>query len=198
MARRARAKPKSPDQILAERNQRRVPGFEAVSLQPEMAQLPRNLDIEVTRAGDKREGRRVQEDSARRLDAFLALRDGMRPGAYDAARRMERDIMTRRGEGDRGKPTERVDGDEALKDHTDQMVDAGRRLDKLKDKLSDREWWLLHELIAPSIERDGWREIVAHITGEDQPNAQGAVVRSACANLAEAYDKLDRVVRKAA
>lgn len=193
-----RHKPKTPAQILAERIAARAQNLAAVNVPSDLATLPHGDDIEVTRAGDKREGKRVDEDSARRLDAFSALKEGMKPGCYDAAMRLERDVLIRVGAGDRGRHLERVDGSSNF-DHTDRLVKAGRDVDAVKAALPHRDFWLLSELIAPSKDHDGgWRGAVYHVTGEHNWNAQGAAVRAACVNLREAYDKLDVVRRSAA
>lgn len=199
MARRKRPEPKSPAAILAERNAKRMPDFGAVGLSPDAAMLERNEDVEVTRAGAKREGRRVDEDSARRLDAFSALKEGMGKGAYDAARRLERDLLIRADLADRGRVLIRVDGDGG-RGRIDRMIDAGKRSEAVKDLLSDREWLLLELLIySPmSSQFPDWRSVVKHCTREDNANAQGAVVRAACENLAEVYLKLDGVCQHAA
>jgi hypothetical protein len=44
------------------------------------------------------------------------------------------------------------------------------------------------EIIAPKQEYEHWRQIVAKKTGEYNGMAQGAVLRSACVNLRDAYD----------
>lgn len=176
---------------------RRALDLEAVGMQPEGAHLTNQANIEVTRAGQTREGQKVADDSARRLDAFDALKGGMDAGCYSAAQRLELDIRTRRGEAERGRVLERVDGDSG-RDLMDRIVQAGRDVDWLKAHLSRRDFWLLHELIAPSKEYEGWRGVVYYVTGEDQSNAQGAAVRAATVNLRDAYAELDMVGRKAA
>lgn len=156
-----------------------------MNLQPAAAHLPRQEEIEVTRAGQRREGQKVDGESARRLDAFSALKDGMVQGAYDAARRFELALMVRRGEADHGKPTERVNHTAGLV--TDSMLMAAAEVDAIVDRLPPRDWWLLVELIAPSRDYDGWRGVVAFITGETHAHAQGAVVRAVCCNVRDAY-----------
>lgn len=190
----ALAKPKkprkTPEQLEAEELIRRSHDLEAVNLQPDLAVLPSGSDIEVTRKAERRGAQVVEQNTARRLDAFEALKDGMVSGAYDAARRLERDILTRLGLGPHGQPTgERVD---CAKGRVDAMMQAGIRCDEVQDRIPPRDWWLLLELIAPRIERPTWREAVAYITAELNPHAQGAVVRAACVNLRDAYTALER------
>lgn len=181
---RPRAKPKSPEQIAAER---RALAFHEVGLQVASSFLEANADIDAERA------EREHESRARRMDAFEALKEGMVSGAYDAARRLERDIIVARGEHDQGRHLERVDNDQAG-DRTDSMVDASRRVLKALGGIGERDGWLLSELISPSVQTrlsaTTWRGVVAYITGEENPHAQAAAVRSACANLAMAYDKM--------
>lgn len=188
---RRKGKPKSPEQIAAERLARRALDFEAVALPAASAALPANDSIEVRRGG------RRNLEGARRLDAFEALREGMAPGAFDAARRLERDLTIRAGEHDRGRTFERVDC-ETRTDRADAMIAAGQRVDAVLSRMGERDAWLLVELIRPStamaLARPGWRAVVAHVTAETNDRAQAAVVRNICANLAAAYQAVDRRV----
>lgn len=188
MARRNR--PKTPEQIQAERLIRRARELEAVNVQPEAAALQTSEDIEVTRKGQKRGDQKADHDGARRLDAFAALKDGMAPGAYDAVRRFEADICTRRGESDKGPSGERVDRTAGLV--TDAMLMAAQRIDAVTARLPPRDWWLLMELISPRKDWGGWRNTVSYITGETHQHAQGAAVRAACVNLRDAYEAMER------
>jgi hypothetical protein len=186
------AKPKrikSQTEREAERLIARARDLEAVNVHPDAAVLPLQQDIEVTRAGQQRQGQKVRTDSARRLDAFAALKDGMAPGAYDAARRLERDILIRMNLSERPASLERVDGS---KGHADAMILAGGRVLAIAARIPPRDYWLLVELIAPPIDRGSWRDHVAYITGETHVHAQGAVVRSACLNLRDAYAAVER------
>lgn len=181
----------TPSQIAAKLLERKRQDFAAVNLPTDAAELIRNAAIEVNRAGAQRGAQKVNEDSARRLDAFSALKDGMDKGAYDAARRLERDILARRGEGDRGARSERVDCD-AGRDIADLIVRAGQDCDYVKSRLSRRDWWLLVELIQPPVDRGHWRQHVFYITGEANPHAQAGCVRSASVNLRDVYEELDQ------
>lgn len=186
-------KPKSPEQIAAARLAKRIADFEAVNLHADAATLLAHQDIHVLRAGDEQGHQRVKHDLARRLDAFDALRKGMAPGAYDAARRLERDMIIRRGEHDHGRPVERVQGDAVSAfNRNDQIIAAGQRVDAVLKLLSERDGWLLTELAYPTLPYREWRAIVAYITGETHDHAQGAAVRSACVNLRDAYHKVPR------
>ncbi len=187
MPRKAKAKPKSPMQIAAEKLQRRRLDFAAANLAADAAGLSANADVEIRRQGQK------NTLTARRLDVFEALKSGMAPGCYDAARRLERDMITRRGEHDHGRPLERVDGDEqAAFCRNDQIIAAGERVDAVLKRLSGRDAWLLTELIVPQPSRATWRETVAYITGETHQHGQAAAVRAACVNLRDAYEERER------
>lgn len=185
-----RRKPKSPEQIAAARLAQRVAALQAVNIHEDAAALETFNAVEVVRAGDARGGQKVQHDVARRLDAFEALRKGMAPGAYDAARRLERDMTIRRGEHDHGRPIERVQ--ETRRNRNDTMIAAGQRVDDVLEHLSDRDGWLLTELIYTTLPFKEWRSIVAYITGETTDHGQAAAVRSACVNLRDAYDRPSR------
>jgi hypothetical protein len=186
-----KAKPKSPDQIMLEKIAARARSFEAVGLHPEAAALPAFADVDANHA------ERERADGARRVDAFLALRDKMQPGSYDAARRLEADIALRYGE-DKGERPERVDGGSSSFGCTDAQIDAGKRVDAVLARIGGRDAWLLVDLIRPTVNRGDWRAVVAYVTGESNPVAQGAVVRQACANLSAAYAGMEGKGRLAA
>jgi len=178
-----RNRPKSPEQVKREQAEQRARDFEAVGLQADASVLPMNAAVEVDRESQ------ATAQRARRADAFDLLKDGMRAGSYDAVRKLERDLTIRRGEHDRGRYVDRVDGD---KPHgrTDAMIAAGERVDAVLSRIGERDAWLLQVLLSPTAKP--WREIVAYITGETDHHAQGAAVRSASANLADAYRALER------
>jgi len=211
------AKPRKPrkssEQIAAEAILKRAHDMEAVNLPPEAASLSRQRDIEITRAGEQRakatDDKKVQHDTARRLDAFEALKGGFDAGCYDAARRLERDLLARLSRGDRAVLGERVDGERGA---ADRAIFAGERVDEIRDRIPQRDFWLLTELIDPPFERDGiqpakknpdgsleygpalfgWRAHVYYITGERHTEAQAAAVRAACVNLRDAYTAIER------
>ena len=189
MSRKRKLKPKSPAEVMAERLVRRARDFEAVGLSASAAGLASNDAVEV-----RREDRRHAQ-GARRLDAFEALRDSLAPGAFDAARRLERDLTMRAGEHDRGRSMLRVDCDTG-RDRTDEMLSAGQRVETVLGRLGRRDGLLLVELIRPSptvqLTCPNWRAVVAQITGETNDRGQAAIVRNVCANLVEAYQARGR------
>jgi alpha-D-ribose 1-methylphosphonate 5-triphosphate synthase subunit PhnG len=91
---------------------------------------------------------------------------------------------------------ERVDSEKGG-DRTDAMHAASDRVRAVFAKIGERDAYLLEELCAPSVKlrlsATTWRGIVGYITGEENPHAQAAAVRSACVNLAKAYAKMERV-----
>ncbi|WP_269715790.1 hypothetical protein [Caulobacter sp. NIBR2454] len=190
-----RKKPKSPEQIAAEKAikaaKERAQDFEAVGLAPDQSALAANSDVLVHRTDAKTFIR------ARRMDAFEALRRPNDNGAYNASRRLEQDMMIRMDLHDRGRPLERVDG-ERKTDRTDAICDAAKRVNAVLNLIGRRDGWLLTELIAPSaslnLSAGTWRDVVAYVTGEENGHAQAAVVRSAQANLAAAYQTVDGVM----
>lgn len=186
---RRRTKPSSPEEIARRRRDQRQRDLEAVNLPADASDLPNQADIEVTRGGDKREGQKVSEDSARRLDAFAALKVGMAPGAFDAARRYEEKLLIRRGENDRGPASERVDKTAGFT--TDAMIDAAVWIEAVNAKLPPRDWWLLMELLSPTIDRGTWRATVAYVTGETHEHSQGAAVRAMAVNVRDAAEAVD-------
>lgn len=186
-------KQKSAAQIEGGRVHKLETDMEAVNLPRDAATLPRQADITVTRAGEQRtkaaDDKKAGHDTARRNDAFSALASGMAAGCYDAARRFERDLLTRLGLTERGPALERIDCERG---RTDQMVLAGIRVDEVNHRLPSRDFWLLTELIAPPIDRGTWRDHVHYITGERHTEGQAAAVRSACINLRDAYTAIER------
>jgi hypothetical protein len=186
----ARKRQKTQAERDAEAILARARDLEAVNVHADAAILPRQAEIEVTRAGQKREGQKVTTDTARRLDAFSALKDGMAVGAYDAARRLEADILARMGIYDRAQASERVDRTAGIT--TDAMRAAGVLVDRVMGRLSARDGNLLYELISPPFDRGGWREHVKYITGETHAHGQAAAVRAACVNLRDAYAVIEQ------
>lgn len=206
MARKSKPR-KTPEQQAAERLKLRMQNLEAVSLPAEAAMLPNHDDVEPTRKGEvrdseRRTGKKVEEDSARRLDAFEALKESMKDapyvGCYDAARKFERDLLVSLGQHDHGRTVDRVDCEQAAFSRVDTMLAASDKMKQVRAKLSDRDWWLLNVLVYPSAKYPTWRAAVYDITGEANWNAQGAVVRSTCVNLRDAYVGLQVAHRAAA
>lgn len=196
MPRKAKAKPRTPAQIAAERLIRRAQDFDAVGLAPDAAGLNSNDDVAIVRMGEATaEGQRAAIDVARRLDAFEALRPSLQrscPGAYDAARRLERTLLVSLGQHDHGRKPDRVDCEQAGLCRVDIIVSASQECLALRAQLPERDGWLLWELIAPTRPWTDWRQIAAYVTGESHAHAQAAAVRAACVNLRDAYGRRQR------
>lgn len=174
--------------VLAER----MKDFAAVNVPADAAILPNQADIDVTRQGQTRDGeeKKAAHDTARRSDAFDALRKGLARGCYDAARRFETDLLIRLGRSERLAGTGRVD---CTAGHTtDLMATAGINVDKVQDRIPPRDFWLLCELIAPTIDRGTWRDHTAYVTGEEHSEAQSAAVRAAVVNLRDTFTAIER------
>lgn len=182
------SKPKAKAKSAAEL---RAQDFAAASLPIDGAALINHADVEVRRKGQR------NELSARRADAFDALRSGFEPGCYDAARRLERDILISLGQHDHGRTPDRVDCEQAAFNRVDVICAAAERVRRIREQMPERDYWLLSELIYPAREHATWRGAVAYVTGETHPHGQGAVVRAACVNLRDAYDRLHKRARAA-
>lgn len=169
---------------------KRMADLASVNLAPESVALSAYAEVEVTRTGQTREGRKVEGDQARRHDAFSALRTGMAAGCYDAARRFELDLLTRHGLSERTAGTQRID--QTAGHTTDLMRTAGIMVDKVQDSIPPRDYWLLCELIVPPVDRGSWRDHVQFICGEKHTEGQAACVRAATVNLRDAYRAIER------
>lgn len=179
-----RNKPKSPEAIAADKLAARRRDFEAANL-PDSAELQTAYDVEVRREGQK------NVLTARRTDVFDLLKPGMAPGAYDAARRLERDMRIRAGETERGSPMPRVDALPADVARALRMAAAGQRVDHIMGRLPIRDALVLRCLIEP-IRDATWHASIERLTGETHPHAHGAVVRGVCLNLRDTYTAMER------
>jgi hypothetical protein len=149
----------------------RMQDFAAANIPADTAALPSAQNIEVTRKSQK------TELTARRADAFDALKQTLQPGCWDAVRDLERDILAAAGLG-RPPSTGRVDCTAGFT--TDDMLIASDRVRRVKTILPPRDWWLIADLLSSS---KPWRDVVAYVTGEAHEMGQSAAVRAACVNL---------------
>lgn len=177
--RRRKAQPSTPADIVARRVERRQ--LEARGL--EVNTDPRTEEI----------------TGIWRKDCFtMLLRD--RPAESQAVTWLETVIRTAAGENGQerrpdfiratveGAPCQNVTGD---------MIDAGETLVVIEEAMNPREVRMLFELLRPDealLTR--WRPVVERCTGETNPQAQGAAVRAACANLAHVRDKVPRLTEE--
>lgn len=135
---------------------------------------------------------------ARRQDVFdlLQARGRLSADGVGAVRRLQTDIAclhrTAMGGGDF---TPRIDRSIVPDGFSDARRRAGARVEaalSLAGDLSARVLAALCETEVVLGRAADWRAAIAQQTGETLPDAQGAVLRMACENLACAYRRLDR------
>jgi hypothetical protein len=198
VARRA-SRPSSPAEIARRRALAKAKSVGPESEAPETwgvdaraLRLPANADIDARRGAG---GRVVR---ARRQDVFdmLAARGRLGPQALAAVRRLEEDIaaLHRTIAGSRDFAP-RVDGKADPEAFSEARLRAGERIRWALDLAGSASGRLLMALCEPQTALGAgldWRAVVERETGERLADAQGAVVRLACDNLAGAYQRLDR------
>ncbi len=199
MARRRRtARPADPAEIarrrLAERQAAHDPanwGLEAATLR-----LAANANVEA------RPGPGGKLLRARRLDIFdlSVARGRMSQAALDAVRRLQADVAalhrTLVGGGDLAP---RVDRSRRADAFAGVRLAAGERIAAVLALAGPASARLLSALVEAEVvlgQPAGWRTVVADVSGERLADAQGAVLRAACENLAGAYAHLDRQRRR--
>ena len=130
---------------------------------------------------------------ARRQDVFdlFQTRGKLGPDAYQAVRRLQDDIaILHRVVSGGGDITPRVDRSRTADGFSDARLAAGARIEAVLSRAGPASAALLVALCEPAVieGRGGdWREVVVRVTGERLPDAQGAILRVACENLAGAY-----------
>ena len=211
---RGRNQPSDPDEILrrnaAARAEARAAERDPTTwrVSAELIALPTSADVQIVR------GAREKILAANRSDPFDLLlgAGGLTDEQHRAARRLFRDCCLRAGVRDRERGTllERIDGGRRDPSSlvTDAMVDAGRRIaaafkgDPRRglQGIGPVNAKLLEALISPMVDEGriiAWRGVVQRVTGENDRNAQGAMVRQACESLRLVYDETDEVRRRA-
>jgi hypothetical protein len=155
-------------------------------------ELTANGEVEM-RQGPGRRATRIQ-----RKDIFDRFRDqgSLNQGACDAVRRLQNDIAvlhrTLTGGGDFAP---RIDRSIDPQSFADARRRAGARIEAALALTGVASAALLAALCEPDVvlgRGADWRAVVARRTGERLPDAQGAVLRAACENLAGAYAHIDR------
>ncbi len=153
--------------------------------------LPANIAVDVAQDGA---GRIVR---ARRQDVFDSLhaRGRLGPAALNAVRRLQNDVAclhrSLTGGAIHGP---RIDRSRAPQDFSDARRRAGERIAAALSFAGPASARLLSALCEPDVvlgRAADWRAVVATETGETLPDAQGAILRMACENLAGAYDLVD-------
>lgn len=199
MARQRRTRaPATPGEILRRRLEARVAAAIAVvdadhgGIAPGALQLAANaaVRLETDPAG------RITR--ARRQDVFdlFQARGKLGPDAYQAVRRLHDDIaVLHRVISGGGDIAPRVDRSVSPVSFSDARLAAGAQIEAVLAHAGSSSARLLVALSEPAIiEGRGaeWREVVVRITGERLPDAQAALLRVACENLAGAYSQAHR------
>jgi hypothetical protein len=135
---------------------------------------------------------------ARRQDIFDLMkgRGRLGPEAHDAVRRLQNDIaILHRAVASGANYSPRVDTSRSSETFTDLRHRASQRVEAALQRCGPASARLLCALcedgaaLGPPME---WRSIVRRETGETLPDAQAAILRGACENLAGAYAIMDR------
>ncbi|HEY1448242.1 MAG TPA: hypothetical protein VGF33_06870 [Caulobacteraceae bacterium] len=135
---------------------------------------------------------------ARRQDVFdlFFARGRLSQAALDAVRRLQGDVATLHAmAGGVGAYAERIDQTRRGDQSTDARHRAGRRIEAalaLAGPANARLLLALCESDAALGRNANWRTLVERETGERLADAQGAILRAACDNLAEALAILHR------
>ena len=157
--------------------------------------LPTNADV--ARRGDL-VGRTIR---ARRQDVFdlLHARGKLKEDALTAVRRLQDDIaLLHRSCGGVGDLAPRVDRSRDPQGVSDARLRAGGRIEAALALAGASSARLLAALCEPDVvlgRSVDWRAVVLRESGERLPDAQGAILRVACENLAGAYARVDKARR---
>jgi hypothetical protein len=195
MSRRSRAKgPATPAAIARRRLLARTEpaATEDWGVDTRALRLPVNAEV------DARLGAGGKVVRARRQDVFdlLAARGRLGDHALTAVRRLQADMaaLHRTISGSRDFAP-RVDSQGDPQGFAEARLRAGERIRWALDLAGPASARLLTALCEPSVVLGSsldWRAVVERETGERLADAQGAVLRLACDNLAGAYQRLDR------
>ncbi len=191
--RRKTARPADPLDIARRRALERVRDRDPAQwgLPTEALALPANADIQRRRDIAGRVTR------AKRQDVFdlLHARGKLKPDALDAVRRLQDDIaLLHRSVGGVGDLTPRVDRSRNSQTFSESRLKAGGRIEAVLAFAGSASARLLTALCEPDVvlgRTADWRDIVRRETGEGLPDAQGALLRAACENLAGGYARVD-------
>ena len=193
------ARPADPTQIALRRAEERAKAHDPAQwgLSGEALALPAHADVE------RRRDLAGRVTRARRQDVFdlMHTRGKLQTGALDAVRRLQDDIaLLHRSPGGVGDLTPRVDRTRTPGDFSDARLKAGARIATVLAFAGTASAGLIAALCEPEVilgRGVDWRQVVARQTGESLPDAQGALLRVACENLAGAYARIDRMRRDA-
>lgn len=140
---------------------------------------------------------------AQRQDVFetFRARGSLSQAGYDAIRRLQDDIAAlHRTQSSRVDYSPRVDRSRTAGGLADHRLRAGERIEAAMAFTGAASARLLAALCEPDVVHGraaDWRAVVAATAGERLPDAQGALIRAACENLAGAYAVIDNGRRRA-
>lgn len=184
-----RHKPKSPEQIAAEKLERRRQAMEAVNMQPEAAGLVAHAETHIERTGRKSGRNRAWRSNVFRL---LLERKAITPSHYDAAQRLIEQWAAWKGLD--GKPEtfgEVVDGGGGSAELvTDRMIKGGRQVSDILGHLDPLSRVILEHFMVATVEEDrpmAWRGIMQRV-GIVSRDKQTACVVGALEALRVAYE----------
>ncbi len=154
-------------------------------------ELAAHSDVAAVRDG------RGRVSHAHRTDVFERLheRGSLSEGQLAAVRRLERDMGLRAGLFRPPSDLVKVDAQARTEGASQRMLEAGARVETALGATGPRCALLLRALVEPAVLKGAsvdWRDAVARETGEHNPHAQAARVRTACDNLMLAYLAGDR------
>ncbi len=189
-----RQAPSHPLQIALRRQQDRERAQDPATWGLDADNLARAVNQDVQTQRDSA-GRTVR---ARRQDVFdvLRARGRLSAAAVDAVRRLQDDIACLHRTATGGISfAPRVDRSVDPQGFSDARRRAGARIDSVLSLAGPASARLLGALCEPDLilgRGADWRAVVERETGETLADAQGAILRMACENLAGAYGILDR------
>jgi hypothetical protein len=188
------SRPSDPIEIARRRAQERAREQDVANWGLDSAALAMDANADVETRSDT-VGRVVR---ARRQDVFdlLRARGRLSPAAVDAVRRLQDDIAClHRTHMGAVSYEPRVDRSLHAGGFDDIRRGAGARIEAALGKAGPVSARLLAALCEPDVvlgRSADWRTVVERETGETLPDAQGAILRMACENLAGAYGMADR------
>lgn len=173
----AKRKPKSPEQIAAERLLRRARDFDAVNLDPAAVVLPAYADVQVERTGRKNVTRAWRSNVFR----LLLERKSITLDHFTAAEKLCSDWAEWKGlTGARDSMGEFVDGGSGSAELvTDAMIRAGRRVEHAEASMGRAQWRILEAFVVASVEEDramAWRGILERLGYKKKEQQITAVV----------------------
>ncbi len=190
---RAARRPADPMEIALRRQEARARERDPTTwgVDPAALALPANADV----ARGPTVGGRVTR--AHRLDVFdlMRTRGRLSAAAVDAVRRLQADIARLHQFGaSQTHYGPRIDSSRRPAEFGEARRKAGARIEAVLVLAGPASARLISALCEPDVvlgRSADWRNVVARETGETLPDGQGALLRMACENLAQAYGALD-------